>query len=167
MYISGIQYESIVDGEGLRTTLFISGCKWDCKDCHNTKTHSFTYGKIFDSKLQDEVINYIKSNPMIKGITLSGGDPMFSASDLLEFVKRIKLEIPYINIWCYTGFIYEDIISDNNSKCELLKICDILVDGLFDISLKDIRLCYRGSSNQRIINVQESLNQNKIILHLE
>jgi anaerobic ribonucleoside-triphosphate reductase activating protein len=167
MYISGIQYESIVDGEGLRTTLFISGCKWNCKDCHNIKTHSFTYGKTFNNKLQNEVISYIKNNPMIKGITLSGGDPMFSASDLLEFVETLKLEIPYINIWCYSGFTYEDIIEDNDDKYNLLKMCDVLVDGLFDISLKDIRLCYRGSSNQRIIDVQESLNQNKIILYLE
>jgi len=167
MNISGIQYESIVDGEGVRTTLFISGCKWDCKDCHNIKTHSFVYGKEFDEKLQNEVIAYIKNNPMIKGITLSGGDPMFSASDSLKFTKKIKLEIPYINVWCYTGFTYEDIMIQDDDKQKLLKLCDVLVDGKFKIDLKDIRLYFRGSSNQRIIDVQESLKQSKTILHLK
>ncbi len=163
MYISGIQYESIVDGDGLRVTIFCSGCYWDCKGCHNPNTHSFTNGRKFDLSLQNHIIDYIKNNPMIKGITLSGGDPMFSAKDLVHFIKKLKEEINYINIWCYTGFTYENIINCNDERFQLLKLCDVLVDGKFIIELKDITLKFRGSSNQRLINIKESLMKGGII----
>ena len=165
MYVSGIQYESIVDGEGLRLTMFVSGCKWNCEGCHNPKTHNFINGKYFDLKLQNHIINYIKNNPMIKGITLSGGDPMFSARELVEFVKELKTKIPSINVWCYTGFTFEDITEGSDDKLELLKLCDILVDGKFNIDKRNVTLSYRGSDNQRLILVQESLKQNKCILY--
>jgi anaerobic ribonucleoside-triphosphate reductase activating protein len=164
MYISGIQYESIVDGEGLRLTLFISGCNWNCVGCQNTDSHNFTNGREFDVELQNHIINYIKNNPMIKGITLSGGDPMFSAIEVLGFVTELKTIIPSINVWCYTGFTFEEIIERDDAKTYLLYMCDVLVDGKFEISKRDITLAYKGSSNQRCINVQESLKQDKVIL---
>ena len=165
MYIIGIQYESIVDGEGLRLTLFVSGCKWNCEGCQNIDSHNFTNGKKFDMALQNHIIEYIQNNPMIKGITLSGGDPMFSAIEVLEFAKELKIKVPYINIWCYTGFTFEEIIKRDDAKTFLLNICDVLVDGKFDINQRDITLSYRGSCNQRIVDVRESLKQNKCILY--
>lgn len=164
MYISGIQYESIVDGEGLRLTLFVSGCEWNCEGCQNIESHNFKNGRKFDIELQNHVIDYIQDNPMIKGITLSGGDPMFSAIELLGFVKDLKIKLPSINIWCYTGFTFEEIIKRDDAKTFLLSVCDVLVDGKFEESQRDVTLAYRGSRNQRIINVQESLKQDKIML---
>ena len=163
MYISGIQYESIVDGEGLRLTLFISGCKWNCEGCQNVDSHSFTNGREFDITLQNHVIEYIHNNPMIKGITLSGGDPMFSAIEVLDFVTELKIKIPSINIWCYTGFTFEEIVKGNDAKTSLLIMCDVLVDGKFEANKRDVTLSDRGSSNQRIIDIKESLKQNKCI----
>jgi anaerobic ribonucleoside-triphosphate reductase activating protein len=164
MYISGIQYESIVDGEGLRLTLFVSGCEWSCEGCQNTKSHNFKNGRKFDTELQNHVIGYIQSNPMIRGITLSGGDPMFSAVELLQFVRDLKFKLPSVNIWCYTGFTFEEIAERDDSKTFLLSMCDVLVDGKFEENQRDVTLAYKGSSNQRIINVQESLKQGKVIL---
>lgn len=165
MFISGITYESLVDGKGVRTTLFISGCYWNCKGCHNKETHSFMNGKEFTLELQQEVINNIKKNPLIKGLTLSGGDPMFSAKEVLEFIAILKKYIPDINIWCYTGFTFEGIVNSHDDKYRLLKQCDVLVDGQFKIEMRNIREVFKGSSNQRIINVKESLKQDEIILY--
>lgn len=167
MYISGVQYESIVDGEGLRLTLFCSGCYWNCAGCQNPATHSFTYGKTFDEDLQEDIINYIHNSPIIKGITLSGGDPMFNAQELIKFIIKAKNKVKNINIWCYTGFTFENILSYKDEKTELLKLCDILVDGKFEMDKKDVTLAFRGSSNQRIIDIKESLKQNKVVLYLE
>jgi anaerobic ribonucleoside-triphosphate reductase activating protein len=167
VFVSGISYESLVDGLGVRTTVFFSGCKWNCEGCHNKDTHSFTYGKLFTKDIQNEIITYLKSAKFISGLTLSGGDPMFSAKEVSEFVKEIKRELPDINIWCYTGFKFEDIIKLNDDKFELLKLVDVLVDGKFELDKRDITLKYRGSSNQRILDVQSSLKNNETILYLE
>jgi anaerobic ribonucleoside-triphosphate reductase activating protein len=163
MNISGIIYESIVDGSGVRTTIFISGCKHNCYGCQNPKLHSFTNGKEFTIDLQKQIINDIKSNPLIKGITLSGGDPFFSSTEVLSFVKLIKEKLPLIDIWIYSGFTYEEIIQNDDMK-SLLKECNILVDGKFILEKRDITLQFKGSSNQRIINIQETLRKGEIIL---
>jgi len=164
MYISGVNYESMVDGEGIRATIYISGCKWGCADCHNPKTHSFTYGERVTNSFIDEINSEMLKRPFLSGITLSGGDVMFSADKALNFID--KLNIPNDNIWIYSGFKWEEIINNpQNDKMELLKKCNVLVDGLFDKSLKDNTLKFRGSSNQRIIDIQKSLNQNKVILY--
>ena len=112
--------------------------------------------------MQDYLINYIKTDPLIDGITLSGGDPVYSAKELIPFLQRVKKECPEKDIWMYTGFSYEKIKNE-----EILKYIDILVDGQFVDSLKDLTLKFRGSSNQRIIDVQKSLQQNKVILYKE
>lgn len=162
MYLSGINYESIVDGVGIRATIFVSGCLHNCDGCQNPKTHNFTYGKPLNNSLLKEIIKNIKSNPLIDGITISGGDAFFSPIDTIDLINTIKKDIPYLNIWIYSGFTYENIIQDN-VKYNLLKLCDVLVDGKFDLSLRDITLRYKGSSNQRIINIQKSLKEKKII----
>ena len=164
MYISGLVKESLVDGIGIRTTIFISGCRHYCKGCQNPETHNFKRGIEFDEALQWEIIDDIKNNPLIQGITLSGGDPMFSAKELVEFVKLAKDELDDINIWCYTGFTYEMIISGNDlDMIELLKMCNVVVDGKFIEEQKDITLSFKGSKNQRVIDVKESLMHNKAI----
>lgn len=162
MNISGIVYESVVDGKGIRTTVFISGCKHNCKGCQNPKLHNFNNGKEFTLDIQKQIINDVKINPLVKGITLSGGDPFFSSTEVLNFVKLIKQDLHYIDIWIYSGFTFEEIISDDD-KFNLLQECNILVDGRYIEEQRDITLYFKGSKNQRIINIQESIKQNKVV----
>lgn len=158
LYISGIDYESINDGEGVRAVLYISGCKHNCKDCHNPITHNFKNGIKVNDELIEEINNEIKKRYFLNGITLSGGDPMYSAEEVIKLLD--KLYIPHNNIWIYSGFTIEEIIN-NNSMLKLLKRCNILVDGLYNYKLRDITLPYRGSSNQRIIDIQNYLDNFK------
>lgn len=161
-HICGYLPESITDGIGLRSVLFFSGCKHRCKGCHNPSSWNFTAGEAFDEKRQYQIIKEICSNPLIDGITLSGGDPFFSAADVSIFVDRIK-EKAGMNIWIYSGFTYEEIMEDPVKK-ELLVKCDVLVDGKFDQSQRDVSLTFKGSRNQRVIAIQESLKSGEVIL---
>lgn len=149
MNISGIVYDSVVDGEGLRNTLFVSGCRHDCKNCHNPQTWDFNYGYEFTKDLQSEFIKKCKDNPILDGITISGGDPIYSSKELIFFLQKYKKVNPNHTIWLYTGFKYEDI--KNN---EILKYLDVLVDGRYIDELRDTTLAFRGSSNQRIIKLK-------------
>lgn len=164
MKYGGIEYDSIVDGLGVRAAVFISGCYHNCPGCHNPKTHDFNYGKEFTAEVQNEVIKYVKkSSEYVDGITLTGGDPMYSANELLFFVKKFKAECPDKDIWIYSGFTYEEIIENKDMK-RLLKQCNVLVDGLYDENQKDQTLSFKGSYNQRIIDIWESLTSKSIII---
>lgn len=151
MNISGVVYDSIVDGEGLRNTIFVSGCLHHCKGCQNPQTWDFNYGYEFTEEKQNEFIKACKDNPILDGITISGGDPIYSTEELIPFLKKYKKENPSHTIWLYTGFRYSDI-KDN----EILKLIDVVVDGEYIEELKDITLAFRGSSNQRIINIKNN-----------
>lgn len=150
MFISGITYNSLVDGEGIRNVLYISGCKHYCKGCHNPQTWSFTYGSEFSKEVQLEFIKKCSSDPLLDGITISGGDPMYSADELTSFLKLYKEHCPNHTIWIYSGFTYDEIKANPHMN-EVLKYCSVLVDGLFVQELKDLNLKFRGSSNQNII----------------
>lgn len=162
MYLCGVNFESMVDGEGVRAVLFISGCLHNCPYCHSPQTHSFTYGVEVNQELIDDINAEITKRPYISGITLSGGDCMYSPVETLKLIK--KLNIPHNNIWCYTGFTFEQLIKNNN-QLQLLKHINVLVDGRFEYSKRDITLAFKGSSNQRIIDVKQSLKQREIILY--
>ena len=162
MYLCGVNFESMVDGEGVRAVLFISGCLHNCPYCHSPQTHSFTYGVEVNQELIDDINTEITKRPYISGITLSGGDCMYSPVETLKLIK--KLNIPHNNIWCYTGFTFEQLIKNNN-QLQLLKHINVLVDGRFEYSKRDITLAFKGSSNQRIIDVKQSLKQGEIILY--
>lgn len=166
IYLSAYNYESIVDGDGVRAVLFFSGCNHNCEGCHSKHTHSFTNGKLITNDLIQEINDNIKKRPFIKGITLSGGDPMYSAKEIAELLD--KLYIPNNDIWVYSGFTYEEIISDED-MFNLLSKCKYLVDGLYDYTKRDTtnRCKFRGSINQRIIDVQRSLEQDKVVLYYE
>lgn len=164
MYVSGIIWESVVDGDGIRTTIFISGCEHNCIGCQNPLTHNFQYGVEFTKDKQMEVVNKVKNNPLIDGITLSGGDAMFSPKDTVDFVKLFKEYCPQMNIWIYTGFTFEQIILDP-PRLELLKLCDVLVDGKFIGSQRDLSGAFKGSVNQRILDVKQSIKQNKAVTY--
>ena len=154
MYISGINYESVNDGEGVRTVIFISGCKHNCKGCHNKETHSFSYGKKLTDSLIEKISFEIQKRPFLSGITLSGGDPLYqNTNDLIKLIKDLHLESTQ-NVWLYTGFSWEEIISSKDKK-RILPYISYIVDGEYVENLRDVTLKFRGSSNQRIIDVKK------------
>lgn len=170
MNFGNIKFNDIANGEGVRTSLFVSGCTHHCPHCFNPETWDFNYGKEFTLEIQDKIIKSLAPSH-INGLTLLGGEPMEPANQkgLLEFVKRVKQTYPNKTIWCYSGYLFDkELLSPSRAHCpwtkELLSYIDILVDGEFKIDLKDITLRFKGSSNQRVIDVQESLKQNKVIL---
>ena len=158
---------SVSNGVGVRTVLWVSGCDIRCRNCHNPQTWDFDSGIPFTEETMQELL-YDLSKPYIKGLTLSGGHPLdrHNAPKVLEIVKRVKMVFPKKDIWIYTGYVWEDIIKDNTLK-EILECTDVLVDGAYVDELRDISLPFRGSSNQRIIDVPKSLEQNKVILWQE
>ena len=155
MRISGIIRESIVDGPGIRFVIFSQGCPHNCIGCHNPSTHSFDDGFYVEKqKLLDE----IDKNPLLKGVTFSGVEPFCQAKEFSELAKLIKAR--NLDIVTYTGYTFEDIkqnFSKNESWENLLKLTDILVDGPFIESKKDLTLKFRGSSNQRVLDIEKSL----------
>lgn len=161
--IVGINFESIVDGDGVRVVIFFSGCNHNCKGCHNPESHDFTAGKPFGAELQKQIAEYIKETPFVSGVTLSGGDPMYSASSIIPFLKALKQLSPASTVWVYSGFTYEEIISDPSMR-ELLTLCDVLVDGPFILDQRDVTLSYRGSRNQRIIDVEKTQKAGCVVL---
>lgn len=161
--ISGIVKESIVDGPGFRYVVFTQGCLHKCKGCHNPETHDLNLGTIYSI---DEIVEDIKKNPLIKGITISGGEPFMQAKEVSNLVSKLDSKI-YDKI-VYTGYEYEYLLSFSNEKngyLALIKSIDLLIDGKFDLNLKNELLLFRGSENQRVIDCKKSLVEKKIILY--
>lgn len=156
-------FDSIVDGPGLRMVVWTQGCIHNCKNCHNPQTHDLCGGFEVDTK---DIIDKLKSLKLQKGITLSGGEPFLQPEALEEIAKEAKEN--KLDIWAYTGFTFEYLLDKKNpsyfKNLNLLKQIDVLVDGKFMEERKDISLKFRGSSNQRIINVQRSLKYKQTIL---
>lgn len=159
--LAGIAYESLVNGPGMRRVYFAQGCRHNCNGCFNKETHDFNGGEL---KNMDELIKDAIGNPMLTGITFSGGDPLEQAENFAYMAKAFKKA--GLNIWCYTGYTFEQIlnmIKENKALKELIDNIDVLVDGKFEINNKKDSLRFKGSTNQRLINVKESLDKNKII----
>lgn len=154
---AAIVRDTIVDGLGLRDTLYVSYCPHNCPGCHNKDLQNKNYGQ--EIKL-DELLNILLESD--NHLTLSGGEPMEQAYNLALLVHEYKKYRPNNNIWVYSGYTFEQIIQDED-KLTLLKQCDILVDGKFEIDKKSLNLKFKGSSNQRIIDIKKSLLENKVI----
>ena len=172
MNYAEIKKTDIANGEGVRVSLFVSGCRRGCKNCFNKVAWDFSYGKPFTEEVEEELIAAL-SPDYIAGLTLLGGGPMEPENQraLLPFVKKVRARLPRKNIWCYTGYTYKDgAIEEQAANCEvtreLIALFDVLVDGRFVEELKDIRLKFRGSSNQRVIDVKRSLSENNVVLYL-
>ncbi len=167
-----INPNDIANGTGVRVTLFVSGCTHHCKGCFNSETWDFNYGTPFTKETEDKILELLKPD-YIEGLTLLGGEPMEPQNQkhLLPLLKRVKEEFPQKNIWCYSGYLFDTEIKKGRAHCqvtdEILKLIDVLVDGRFIEEKKNIMLKFRGSENQRIIDVQKSLKQNSVILKLE
>lgn len=153
------------NGEGVRVSIFVSGCNHHCKGCFNEKTWDFNYGKVFTLQEENNIINLLNKN-YITGFSILGGEPLDlkNISCILNLCKRIKKEFPQKDIWCWTGFLYGELISRDDTTRELLNYIDVLVDGKFILELRDVSLQFRGSLNQRIIDVRKSLIHNKITI---
>ena len=154
----------IANGIGVGCVLWVSGCDIHCKNCHNQSTWDFNSGQLFTEDTMQEILLTLTKS-YISRFTISGGHPLdpHNAPEVLKIVKRVKMVFPNKDIWIYTGYVWEDIIKDDILK-EILKRTDVLVDGAYIDELRDISLAFKGSSNQRIIDVQKSLAENKIIL---
>lgn len=147
---------SIVDGEGIRAVLWTQGCSHNCLGCHNPETHSFNDGYLLDI---EEVKKDIDSLDIEDGITLTGGDPLYQVEAVNEIAKYAKKK--GLNVWCYTGFTFEEVYNIDKYR-KFLSNVDVLVDGEFILEQRSLSTIFRGSKNQRIINVKESLKKNKV-----
>lgn len=157
---SDIQPDSILDGSGIRTVIWFQGCEHNCLGCQNPDTHDLNGGFVTST---EDICEKLKSLKYQSGITLSGGDPFFqpkSALEIAKFAKSIGL-----NVWAYTGFTYEALLAGNKDRLELLKAIDVLVDGKFMLDKKSLNCKFRGSTNQRLIDVKKSMEEGKVVLY--
>ena len=170
-----IEKASVANGKGIRTVLWVSGCSLHCKGCQNPESWDFNAGKPFDENAKQELFNYLE-NPYIQGITFSGGHPLEyqNAYTIYELILEIKEKFPKKDIWLYTGYslTYDDfyihplswMVSGEETKINILRMCDVVVDGEFREELRDTTLPFRGSSNQRLIDVNATIKNKKIVL---
>lgn len=163
MRYHNITKDDMLNGDGLRTVLWVAGCSHCCKDCQNPITWDANGGLPFDEEAREELFTELKKD-YISGVTLSGGDPLFysNRADVLSLVKEIREKFPDKTIWLYTGFVWETI-----EQLEIMDYIDVLVDGEFVVELKDTQLYWRGSSNQRVIDVKATKRTGSVVLHCE
>ena len=171
MNYADIKHCDVANGPGVRVSLFVSGCTHHCKECFNPETWDFAYGKPFTEETVKQILDYLAPE-YIKGLTLLGGEPMEKVNQaaLYPFVKRVKEAYPDKNIWCYSGYTLDEITkgrAHTDVTDALLGFIDVLVDGEFKKELYSIALKFRGSSNQRVIDLKETLKQGKTVLLLE
>ena len=169
MNYAEIKNFDIANGEGVRVSLFVSGCTHHCKNCFNKETWDFNYGEPFTEEVEDKIIEELKPG-YINGLTLLGGEPFEPANQkgLINLLRRVKKELPEKNIWCFTCYLFDkDLLSPSRARCEytdeMLRYIDVLVDGEFVQELYSIMLQFRGSSNQRIKKEKKSLKEGKVV----
>lgn len=161
MNYAQIRKYDVANGPGIRTTFFLTGCDRNCPNCFNTEYMDFNHGKKWDIDAEKKVISYLKLD-QVEGLTVLGGEPFENPIGLLKALRNIKKEVDK-PIWIYSGFVFEVLVNIKKTR-EILEEIDVLVDGEFIEELKDLRLRFRGSSNQRIIDVKKSLKNNKVII---
>ena len=161
MRYNKIRKMDISNGPGVRVSIFMQGCSFNCKNCFNKETHDFNGGKDFNDETVERVLE-LCDNDKIEGLSILGGEPLDNLDVVNLLIDEFKKNFKDKNIWLWSGYTYEEILTDKN-KLNIISKCDILVDGKFINKLKNNSLKFRGSTNQRIINVQESLKQNKVI----
>jgi len=172
MHYCNIKRFDIADGPGVRVTLFVSGCRNKCKGCFQPETWDFSYGDVFTREVEDEILECL-SLPYITGLTLLGGEPFEPENQiaLVPFLKRVREKFPEKAIWAYSGYTYETLINPEmhphtDVTEEMLSLIDVLVDGKFVEELKDITLLFRGSSNQRLLDMRKTLEKGEAVLWL-
>ena len=162
-YIADYKPLNFVDGEGVRNSLYVSGCPFHCEGCYNAATWNFRFGIPYTKELEDRIMSDMALS-YVQGLTLLGGEPFLNTGTVLPLVKRIRRELPDKDIWSWTGYTWDELMLETPDKLELLDNIDILVDGRFDLSKKNLLLQFRGSSNQRIIDVPKSLKAGHVVI---
>lgn len=163
-YIADYKPFNMVDGEGVRCSLYVSGCLFNCPGCYNRVAQNFHYGKPYTQQLEDQIIQDL-SQSYVQGLTLLGGEPFLNTQVCLKLVRRVRKEFGHKkDIWSWSGYTWEELMQESADKLALLNYLDILVDGRFLEAKKDLTLQFRGSSNQRIIDVPKSLAQKRVVI---
>lgn len=158
---------NFVDGEGVRCSLYVSGCLFQCEGCYNKIIQNFNYGTYYTQELEDQIIQDLGAS-YCQGLTLLGGEPFLNTPVLLRLCKRVRETYGDTkDIWSWTGYTWEELQQETEDKLALLEYVDVLVDGRFILAQCDLTLRFRGSSNQRIIDVKESKKQNKVVLYYQ
>lgn len=173
MYYGALKKNDIADGPGVRVTLFVSGCTHHCEGCFQPETWNFTYGKVYTDIVADEIIEAMKPT-YVAGFTVLGGEPFEPANqkELIGLLRRIKETYPTKNIWCYSGYLYEELSGKmegtGRARCEvtdeMLSMIDVLVDGEFELDKRNLMLKFRGSENQRLIDMNKTREQREVVL---
>lgn len=175
MRYSGIKQFDMANGEGIRTSLFVTGCNFHCKDCFNPEAQDFKYGKPYTEETEAQILEMV-ANPHVKGLSILGGDPLWQDKDGLEQLINLvdKVHTLKKTVWLWSGFTWEKVcpivsldfinVVEWNREC-LVKRCDVFIDGQFEAAKKDLSLKWRGSSNQRVIDVQRSIEANEVVLY--
>lgn len=163
-----MKFHDVANGQGIRLSLYTQGCMFRCKECFNSDTHSYADGKEWTSEEHDQIINHL-SNTHITGLSILGGEPLSNPNkealrELLNGVRKVHGNSK--NIWLWTGRLFEDIKKDPEWSW-ILRFADVIIDGRFELDKKDFKLQWRGSSNQRVIDVKETLNMGEVILYAE
>lgn len=163
-YIADYKPYNFVDGEGVRCSLYVSGCPFACKGCYNKVAQNFAYGNPYTIELEDQIIEDLREE-YCQGLTLLGGEPFLNTKVTLSLCKRVRDEFGSDkDIWSWTGYTWDELQKSSEDKQELLQYVDTLVDGRFELDKLDLNLAFRGSSNQRIIDVKRSLEMKEVVL---
>jgi anaerobic ribonucleoside-triphosphate reductase activating protein len=163
-YVASYKPFNFVDGEGVRCSLYVSGCNFACPGCYNLAAQNFRYGKPYTQELEDQIISDLGQS-YVQGLTLLGGEPFLNTQVCLKLCHRIREEFGHTkDIWSWTGYKWDELMQETDDKLELLSLLDILVDGRFLEAEKDLTLQFRGSGNQRIIDVPESLRTGEVVI---
>ncbi|WP_338379715.1 anaerobic ribonucleoside-triphosphate reductase activating protein [Fructobacillus cardui] len=163
-FIADYKPFNFVDGEGVRCSLYVSGCKFMCPGCYNVVAQNFHYGHPYSMALEDQIIEDL-SKDYVQGLTLLGGEPFLNTQVCIQLAKRIRQEFGHKkDIWSWTGYTWDELMKETDDKLELLSLIDIVVDGRFLEEEKDLTLQFRGSANQRIIDVPKSLKSKEVVI---
>lgn len=173
MYYGAIKKNDIANGAGVRVTLFVSGCTHHCDGCFQPETWNFTYGQLFTAETEKELLEAMKPE-YVQGLTLLGGEPMEPENQrvLASFLHKVKAQYPEKNIWCFSGYLYEELSGQSKgtgrARCEvtdeMLSMIDVLVDGEFELEKRNLMLKFRGSENQRLIDLNKTREQGEVVL---
>lgn len=166
MRYSNIIDHDIANGEGVRTSLFVSGCQFHCPGCFNSEAQDYNYGTLYTQETEQHILQTLQHD-YVKGLSILGGDPLWQNEDditqLIHLVEQVKLIEK--NVWIWSGFTWEQLSLLNDSQRKLIENCNVFIDGQYQEELRDLRLKWRGSSNQRVIDVQQSLKKGEVVLY--
>lgn len=168
MRYSNIIDHDIANGEGVRTSLFVSGCQFHCPGCFNSEAQDYNYGTLYTQETEQHILQTLQHD-YVKGLSILGGDPLWQNEDditqLIHLVEQVKLIEK--NVWIWSGFTWEQLSLLNDSQRKLIENCNVFIDGQYQEELRDLRLKWRGSSNQRVIDVQQSLKKGEVVLYTD